>query len=55
MGGVLTFDIYYGNIELSIFTFVAWLIIVIPLAILFRKYHAKYQGVDPGKTDEDFS
>ena len=55
MAGVFIFDIYKNNIEVSAFSIIGWLVMMIFLAIIFRKFHFKYQGVDPNKDDADFS
>ncbi|MGD9489409.1 MAG: hypothetical protein AB7W47_15435 [Calditrichaceae bacterium] len=55
LAGVFIFDLYKENIELNPLSIGIWLVIVVILIRLFRKYHSKYQAVDPGKTDDDYS
>jgi hypothetical protein len=50
----LGFSIYKAYIKKDIledFSLVIWLLIIIPLAIIFRKLYHKYQGVDPSMPD----
>ena len=52
---VYIYDLYKGNVNFSVISFIIWLITLIILSTIFGKIYDKYQGVDPKKADDDFS
>ena len=49
------YEIIKKKIDLYFFSIVLWLVIMICLLLIFRKYYNKHQGVDPTKADDDFT
>ena len=47
----LVYDVYIAKNAKEGFAFWKWLIVVIPLTILFWKFYHKYQGREPGIKD----
>lgn len=52
---VYVYEIYKGTISLTIISFIIWLILLIILSTIFGKLYDKYQGIDPGKADDDYT
>ena len=52
---IYIYDLYKGNVNFSVISFIIWLITLIILSTIFGKIYDKYQGVDPKKADDDFT
>jgi hypothetical protein len=52
---MFSYDAFKGNLQFNFFTVSLWIIIIVILIKLFRKYHYKYQGMDQMKSDDDYS
>ncbi|MAT39343.1 MAG: hypothetical protein CL946_07040 [Ectothiorhodospiraceae bacterium] len=52
---IFFYDLFRGSFDLSMISFVVWLILLLTLTMALGKFHDKYQGVDPNKEDDDLS
>ena len=52
---VYIYDLYKGNVNFSVISFIFWLAALIFLSTIFGKIYDQYQGVDPQKADDDLS
>jgi len=53
--GTLLYDRYTLDVLPPGYSFWKWLIIIVPLTVIFRMVYYKLTSIDPGRDDQDFS